>query len=52
MAALAADNTGELIGYAWSKNNGTFYKTDGTSVSYDGTPGTTSKKIAVGRYVP
>ena len=49
---LYADNTGELIGYAWSKNNGTFYKTDGTSVSYDGTPGTTSKKIAVGRYVP
>lgn len=49
---LYADTAGNLIGYAWSKNNGTFYKIDGTSVSYDGTPGTTSKRIAVGRYVP
>lgn len=49
---LYADGAGQLIGYAWSRNNGTLYKTDGTSVSYDGTPGTVSKRIAIGRYVP
>jgi hypothetical protein len=49
---LYADSAGQLVGYAWSTRNGTFYRTDGTSVNYDGTPGTTSKKIAIGRYVP
>jgi 3D (Asp-Asp-Asp) domain-containing protein len=49
---LYADGTGLLLGYAWSTRNGTFYRTDGSSVAYDGTPGTTSKKLVVGRYVP
>jgi hypothetical protein len=49
---LYADGTGLLLGYASSTRNGTLYRTDGSSVASDGTPGTMSKKLVVGRYVP
>lgn len=52
MRLYANSGSGELLGYAWSTRNGTFYAADGTSTNYDGTPGTESKRIAIGRYVP